>query len=136
MKKIIFYLLLFATFSTNAQVSEKITSSDTTVFSVVEQPPVFPGGDAALSKYIFSNKIYKSVTKDEEVQTRIAVSFIVEKNGSLSNFNIIKPKNTSLERQVVRIIKASPKWEPAMQNGKVVRCRYMLPISCMLFATE
>ena len=99
------------------------------VYEVVEQQPSFPGGQTALVEWITKNMRYPSKAKAEGIQGRVLLSFIVEPDGSLSNIQVARSVDPSLDEEAVRIAKAMPKWEPGMQNGMAVRVKYNLPLS-------
>lgn len=86
----------------------------------------YHGGTDAFFKYIFD--LYQSPTK-EEVKTKAFVSFVVEKDGNLSNIKLVRDPGYGIGKEILRIIKTSPKWKPAMQNGQAVRSVYNIPIA-------
>ncbi len=101
---------------------------DTKVFIVVEQMPLFPGGDAALMEYLSSNIHYPAEAAKKGVQGRIVVSFIVERDGSLSDVHVLRSVDPSLDREAMRVVKSMPKWQPGKQNGATVRVKYQVPV--------
>ncbi|MFC0875413.1 TonB family protein [Saccharicrinis sp. FJH2] len=102
------------------------------VFQVVEKMPQFPGGEAAMMKYLSQNIHYPDVAKKNGIQGRVYINFIVEEDGSLSNIEVKRGVDPSLDKEAVRVIKAMPKWKPGVQRGKRVRVSFMLPINFVL----
>lgn len=106
--------------------------TDTTVFTVVEKMPKFAnGGDAGLLKFINQNVKYPVEAMEKNIQGRAFVRFIVEKDGSLSNFSFPKERRVDplLEKEALRVIKSMPKWIPGEQKGKKVRVSYLVPVT-------
>ena len=97
------------------------------IFDVVEEMPSYPGGMGAMMSFISSN--VKFPDGDYCAQGRVIVSFVVEKDGSLSNVKILRSVEKLLDQEAIRIVKSMPKWKPARQNGKVVRCKYTVPVA-------
>ncbi|MFC5410476.1 TonB family protein [Larkinella bovis] len=98
------------------------------IFTVVEQNPEFPGGIANLGKYLSENIRYPEAAKRAQVSGRVFVSFVVNTDGSIQDIQILKGIGFGADEEAVRVIKAMPRWKPAMQDGKVVRVKYNLPI--------
>ena len=90
--------------------------------------PSFSGGNAALINYIKENVQLQKVGNGEYIQGRVIVSFIVEKDGSCSNFNVARPVNPLLDREAIRVLKTMPRWNPGKKSGKNVRVRYNVPV--------
>ena len=102
------------------------------VYVVVEQMPAFPGGDAALMKYLSENIKYPKAAEKAGEQGRVVVNFIVEKDGAISNVNVVRSVTPTLDAEAVRVIKAMPKWVPGKQDGQFVRVKYNVPVSFRL----
>ena len=108
------------------------TSKDP-VFTIAEHEPEFPGGIRKFSIFLLKDIDYKSNDGKDGYQVSFQFSFIVEKDGSISNVKELKRKpNTYIGRQLIKRIRTSPRWKPAMQNGLVVRYLYHLPLSINL----
>lgn len=138
------YILLFVVFATSAFALPKadacminpnnndcsiVTMADSTVFTIVEEQPQFPGGLQALQKFIADSIRYPEEAKKAGIQGRAIVTFIVEKDGSLSNFKIIRStKNDLLDKEAIRVIKSMPKWKPGKSSGSLVRVNFTLPV--------
>ena len=98
------------------------------VFEVVEVMPQFPGGQIAMLKYIMENIKYPKQIMEEGIQGRVTVSFIVEKDGRVSNVRLLRSVQPALDKEAIRVVKSMPKWTPGKQNGKPVRVRFNLPV--------
>ena len=99
------------------------------VFDEVDEAPQFPGGMAGLMQYLSSSIRYPNDAREAGAQGRVVVSFIVEKDGSISNAKVTKPTYSSFDEEALRVVCAMPKWMPGKQNGEVVRVKYSLPVS-------
>ena len=102
------------------------------IFTVVEQMPMYPGGDAALMQYLSSNIHYPAVAAENGVQGRVVVGFVVERDGSITDVNVMRSVDPSLDREAVRVVKNMPRWTPGKQNGSAVRVKYQVPVTFRL----
>ena len=102
------------------------------IFTVVEQMPMLPGGDAALMQYLSSNIHYPAVAAENGVQGRVVVGFVVERDGSITDVNVMRSVDPSLDREAVRVVKNMPRWTPGKQNGSAVRVKYQVPVTFRL----
>ena len=100
----------------------------TKVFDVVEEMPSFPGGNAALMSYLNSNTKYPVVAQENGVQGRVIISFVVERDGSISDVKVARSVDPSLDREAQRVVKSMPRWTPGKQNGQTVRVKYNVPV--------
>ena len=98
------------------------------VFDVVEEMPSFPGGQGALMQYLASNIKYPVVAQENGVQGRVIVSFVVERDGSISDVKVARSVDPSLDREAQRVVKSMPRWKPGKQNGSAVRVKYTVPV--------
>lgn len=105
---------------------------ETKIFTVVEQMPMYPGGDGALMGYLRDNIHYPTVAAENGVQGRVVVGFVVERDGSITDVNILRGVDPSLDREAMRVVKSMPKWTPGKQNGSAVRVKYQVPVSFRL----
>ena len=105
---------------------------ETKIFTVVEQMPMFPGGNGALMGYLRDNIHYPTVAAEHGVQGRVVVGFVVERDGSITDVNILRGVDPSLDREAMRVVKSMPKWTPGKQNGSAVRVKYQVPVSFRL----
>ena len=115
----------------NVKEREKIDDPDE-IFRSVEQMPRYPGGEAALMKYIESHINYPSMAAMNNVQGRVIVQFVVERTGSVGEVKVVRSVDKDLDREAVRLVKTLPEFEPGRQNGKVVRVWYTLPVTFKL----
>ena len=105
---------------------------ETKVFDVVEQMPSFPGGNAALMSYLSQNTKYPVVAQENGVQGRVVVSFVVERDGSITDVRVVRSVDPSLDKEATRVVKSMPNWIPGKQNGSTVRVKYNVPVSFKL----
>lgn len=94
----------------------------------VEVMPEYPGGDEALYSFIGNTIRYPPEAMDKRIQGTVMIQFVVEKNGELSNFNVLKSPHASLTNESIKMLKKMPKWSPGKNNGKPVRVYFTLPI--------
>jgi TonB family protein len=97
-------------------------------FVAMETPPTYPGGMAEFYKFLGNNVQYPKSAKDENVQGTVYVSFTIEKDGSLTDIKVDRKLGAGTDEEAVRILKLSKRWNPGMQNGKVVRVKYNIPV--------
>lgn len=98
------------------------------VFEVVEEMPHFPGGAAALQAFLSSNTKYPVVAQENGVQGRVTVSFVVERDGSITDVKVVRSVDPSLDREASRVVRSMPRWSPGKQNGSTVRVKYTVPV--------
>jgi len=123
-----FAVVILSAHSIFAQDSTK-TAPSTQVFAAIEQEPTFPGGVHAFSKFIGSNLKYPDVARVIGLTGKVFVTFVIERDGSVSNVTPIKCMGAGCESEAVRVISMSPNWSPGFQKGKAVRVQYTIPIS-------
>ena len=135
----------------NNVVVVKVEENDAPVFEAVEEPARYPGGEVALMQFLAQNLRYPKIAQENGIQGRILVQFIIEKDGSLSTFNVVKSAIPSsaiddttekgqtmreagkaLDEEAVRVLRGMPNWTPAKQRGQVVRLKYTLPVTFRL----
>jgi protein TonB len=102
------------------------------VFEFVEVMPEFGGGQEAFNEYLSKNLKYPPMAKEAQIQGRVFVSFVVEKDGSITNVQIVRGVHPSLDEEARRVISDMPPWKPGRQNQRDVRVRFTLPISFVL----
>ena len=117
---------------TATDVSSKSREVNEQVFTVVEKMPSFPGGDAELLKYIATNIKYQKESLDNGEQGRVICSFIVGRDGSVNNPEVLRGVTPLLNEEAVRVINTMPRWNPGMQRGKAVAVKYTVPITFRL----
>ena len=113
------------------------TGDDDDIFDVVEEMPVFPGGQTGLMEFIAKNLRYPVKAQKEGIQGRVIARFIVEKDGSVSNLAVARRSVSSeLDAEAIRVLSTMPKWTPGKQRGKEVRVKYTVPIAFKLSGPE
>ena len=106
-----------------------ITSSDPNfVYDVADVMPSFPGGQAALMQYLAKNIKYPVVAEENGIQGRVICTFVVGKDGSISNVQVMKGVDPSLDKEAVRVVSSMPNWIPGKQNGQSVNVKYTVPV--------
>ena len=113
-------------------VDEAPKEEETKVFDVVEQMPSFPGGDAALMKFLSEHIKYPVVAEENGIQGRVIATFVVERDGSITDVKVVKSVDPSLDKEAIRVLKSMPKWIPGKQNGSAVRVKYTVPVTFRL----
>ena len=119
----------------NAQ-EEKETNSKDIIFTVVEEGAEFIGGIDKMMEFLAKNILYPQAAKENRTRGKVIISFIVEKDGSISDIRIIRSLGFGCDEEAVRVIKLMPKWKPAKQREKNVRYQYILPIRFNLTEEE
>lgn len=107
-------------------------SKDNELFIVVEVQPQYPGGDITMNKFISDNLQYPKIAQENGIQGRVITQFIVEKDGSLSDIQVVRGVDPSLDKEAIRLIRLMPEWIPGTQRGNKVRVRYTLPVTFRL----
>lgn len=102
------------------------------VFTVVEEMPEFPGAQSALLKYLSESIKYPVVAQENGIQGRVSCSFVVQKDGSITDIEVIRGVDPSLDKEAIRVIQAMPKWKPGRQRGKEVAVKYTVPVTFRL----
>ena len=102
------------------------------IYQIVDEMPQYPGGEAAMMKFVANNVKYPQEAKDKEIQGRVFVSFVIEKDGSVNEVKVQRSIGGGCDEEAVRVIKGMPKWKPGKQEGKPVRVSYMMPINFKL----
>ena len=102
------------------------------VFVVVESMPEFPGGQQALFKYLSENVKYPVIAQENGIQGRVICQFVVNKDGSLEDIQVVRGVDKALDNEAIRVIKSMPKWKPGKQRGKPVRVKYTVPVNFKL----
>ncbi|MDE7116315.1 MAG: energy transducer TonB [Muribaculaceae bacterium] len=98
------------------------------IFVAVEQQAEFPGGQAAMMKWLSNNVRYPESAQQNDIQGRVIVKFVVEKDGSIGHAEILKGVDRDLDREAIRVVKKMPKWQPGKNNGVAVRSYFNLPV--------
>ncbi|MES2575192.1 MAG: energy transducer TonB [Bacteroidota bacterium] len=129
MKKILFLITLFFTVQIVSAQSVIKDSNDNNVYNStgIEVVPEFPGGIGKFLQFVGDN--YKTPTSGDFLGGKVYVTFVIEKDGSLANINVLQDVGFGTGNEAIRVLELCPKWTPAEQNGKKVRCSYSLPIA-------
>ena len=102
------------------------------IFMVVEESPEFPGGYEAYLQYLKKNIKYPAICRDNNIQGRVIISFVVNKDGKIVDAEVVKGVNPSLDKEALRVISTMPNWKPGKQRGKPVRVKYSSPVNFRL----
>lgn len=116
--------------ATNA--SEPATDSNEQIFEKVDQNPSFPGGSEELMKWLRKNMKYPSEAMENNIQGKVTVQFVIDKDGSIVDPKVTHSVDPSLDKEALRIVQAMPRWTPGKQKGKAVRVRFYLPLTFSL----
>lgn len=108
------------------------TKSERLVGEIVEQLPTFPGGTAALMKYISENMQYPELARQCSLQGRVVISFVVNEDGSLSDFNVVKSVDPVLDKEALRVVSSMPDWIPGESDGTAVKHNFSVPVTFKL----
>jgi len=115
-------------FMLEGDASEKKVDAPKEVFKVVEQMPAYPGGPADLLKYLAANINYPKAAKDAGVEGMVVIQYVIEKDGSISNAQVVKGIGSGCDEEALRVVKAMPNWVPGKQRGQIVPVQFNLPI--------
>ena len=110
--------------------------SNDSIYNIVEVMPEFPGGTEKFMEYLSGNIKYPEEAKEKNISGRVFLSFVIEKDGSVTNVQVMKSIGGGCDEEAVRVVKAMPKWKPGMQKGKPVRVNYILPVTFKLNEKE
>jgi periplasmic protein TonB len=102
-------------------------------FAVVETKPQYPGGDAELLRFIAENTKYPEIAKENGIQGKVFVKFVIDQNGRVTNVTVMKGVDLYLDEEAVRVVKTIPNWTPGKQRGKPVPVNYIVPINFKLY---
>ncbi len=109
-------------------VEEEEEAAEEEIFTIVETNPSFPGGDKKMYEYLGKNMKYPPIAQDNNIQGRVYVSFVVEKNGAITDVRVLRGIGGGCDEEAIRVVKSMPSWSPGKQRGKSVRVRFNLPI--------
>ena len=102
------------------------------IFTAVEQMPQFPGGEAELMKYVANHIKYPTMAAENNIQGRVVVKFVVKKDGSVGEVQVLRGKDPDLDKEAVRVVRTLPKFIPGKMNGQAVSVWFTLPINFKL----
>lgn len=112
--------------------SEEEEEDEGEVFFVVEDMPEFPGGEQALHQYLAESIKYPTIAQENGIQGRVYVKFVINTDGSVTNVEVARGVDPSLDKEAKRVVREMPKWEPGEQRGDPVRVSYTVPINFQL----
>ncbi len=116
--------------STERNITEAAPSDE--IFKAVEINPEYPGGETAFGKFLQKNVKYPSMAKENNIQGKVYVQFVVERDGSLTDIEVVRDPGSGLGDEAKRVLKMSPHWKAGIQNGKPVRVQYTVPVNFQL----
>ena len=118
---------------TKLEVDEEVVEEEEqTIFIVVEESASFPGGIQEMMNFIKNNLKYPQQARETGTQGKVFVSFVVERDGSLTDVKVLRDIGSGCGEEAVRVVKSMPKWKPAKQRGKPVRMQFNLPVAFTL----
>lgn len=98
------------------------------VYTYVEQPPSFPGGESELANYLRANIKYPQAAKETGIQGKVYLEFIVSRNGEITDVKVIRGLHYECDKEAMRVVKSMPRWTPGKQNGHTVTVKFTLPV--------
>jgi len=113
----------------NSETEEEV---DVKIFVIVEKMPEFPGGDLELRKYIAQNIKYPNIARENDIQGKVYVRFVVTEKGTVENVQIARGVDPLLDQEAIRVVESLPTWKPGEQGGKKVKVWYTVPINFQL----
>jgi len=123
----------FALNGNKKKVSETVSGDDEPVFFIVEDMPEFPGGEDALRKHISESIKYPQTAKEKGIQGKVFISFVVSKDGTITQTKVERGVDSALDKEALRVINELPKWKPGKQRGQSVNVKFTIPV---IFALE
>jgi len=102
------------------------------IFMIVEDMPEFPGGKAALLKYLSKSVNYPVICQENGIQGRVTVAFVINEKGEVTDVQAYRGTDPNLEREALRVVKTMPKWKPGKQRGRAVKVSYSVPVNFRL----
>jgi periplasmic protein TonB len=108
------------------------SAEEVQIFMVVESMPAYPGGEAELYKFLAENIKYPQMAKESGIQGRVFVTFVVERDGSVTDVRVLRGIGGGCDEEAIRVVQNMPKWTPGKQRGKSVRVQYNLPVKFTL----
>ncbi len=102
------------------------------IFTIVEDEPEFPGGQAALMQFLQDNLKYPTMAREAGIQGTVFVTFVVERDGNITDVRVLRGVGGGLDEEAVRVVQTMPKWTPGRQRGQAVRVQFNLPIRFVL----
>lgn len=111
------------------EIEDEELEAEVEIFTVVEQEASFPGGIQKLNEYLAQSIKYPQQAKETGTRGRVMLTFVVERDGSITNIKILRDIGSGCGEEAKRVVEEMPKWQPAKQRGKAVRQQFVLPVS-------
>lgn len=112
--------------------SEPVVQEEEKIFTVVEEMPGFPGGEEKLFEYLRKNIKYPPVARENGMQGRVFVTFVVDKDGKVKDVKVLRGVGGGCDEEALRVIRSMPDWKAGRQNGRPVSVQYNLPVNFTL----
>ncbi|NVN95051.1 MAG: energy transducer TonB [Bacteroidetes bacterium] len=116
--------------NTNQKIADD--GGEGTPFTIVEQQPDFPGGEAEMKKFLLQNMKYPTMARESGIEGTVFVTFVVSKSGKISSIKILRGIGGGCDEEAIRVIKMMPEWKPGKQNGQAVPVQFNMPIKFSL----
>ena len=113
-------------------IMEEEEAADDYIFTIVEEQPEYPGGTEAMYKYLRDNMRYPTMAREAGIQGTVFVTFVVERDGSITNVEIVRGIGGGCDEEAIRVVRSMPKWNPGKQRNQPVRVQFNLPVRFML----
>jgi protein TonB len=120
----------------NSDVKQVVEENPNQIFTAVEQQPSFGNDENAFNKYLSKSIRYPAVARENNVQGRVILTFVVERDGSLTDIKVLRGIGSGCDEEAIRALKSSPKWKPGIQNGRPVRVQFSVPVAFALASEE
>jgi len=114
------------------EVQQQIVEVEVLSFAIVEEQPLFPGGDDALLAFIKKNTHYPEEAIEAQMSGKVFVGFVIDTKGKVSNVKLLRGVSPALDNEAIRVVKSMPDWTPGRQNGRPVRVSYQVPVNFTL----
>ena len=125
-----------ASSSVSASINNSLSSSrageEEIIYNTVDEQPQFPGGETACMKWLAENVQYPTICMEQGIQGRVIATFVVNKDGSIVDIEIVRSPDSNLSKETERVLKMMPPWKPGRKDGKPVRVKYSLPVTFRL----
>ncbi|UTW63462.1 energy transducer TonB [bacterium SCSIO 12741] len=114
------------------EIEEEEVVEEPEIFTIVEEMPSFPGGEAKMYEYLAENMKYPPMAKDAGIQGIVYVTFVVKENGKIDGVKVLRGIGGGCDEEAIRVVKTMPSWKPGKQRGKSVRVQFNMPIRFIL----
>ncbi|HLP14070.1 MAG TPA: energy transducer TonB [Flavobacteriales bacterium] len=131
MRKIL-AIVVFGLLSSQGVCQEDVEKEKVFDVAQIQEPAEYPGGMAAMIQFLSTNLVYPQTCVKDNIQGKVYIEFVVDKDGSVTNIRVKRPIHAELDAEAVRVVSLFPKWKPALNDGKPVKCKYVLPVNFKL----